>query len=175
MFSLFIIKMLSPFLLSPLKIPYSIPLPLLHNPPSPASLPWYSPTLGHRAFTGARASPPIDVVHCHPLLHRQLKLWVLPCVLFGWWFSSWELWGYWLVHIVVPIMGLKTPSTPWVLSLAPPLETLCSVQWMDESIHLCIGQTLALDGLSFSLCSTLCLRIPSHRYFVPPSKKDGIS
>ncbi|KRY63404.1 hypothetical protein T4D_898 [Trichinella pseudospiralis] len=23
-----------------------------------------------------------------------------------------ELWGYWLVHIVVPPMGLKTPSAP---------------------------------------------------------------
>ena len=23
-----------------------------------------------------------------------LKPWVPPCVLFGWWFSPWELWGY---------------------------------------------------------------------------------
>jgi hypothetical protein len=30
-------------------------------------------------------------------------------LLFGWWFSPWELWGYWLVHIVVPLMGLQTP------------------------------------------------------------------
>jgi hypothetical protein len=29
--------------------------------------------------------------------------------------------GYWLVHIVVPPIGLQTPSAPWVLSLAPPL------------------------------------------------------
>jgi hypothetical protein len=29
-----------------------------------------------------------------------------------------------------------------------------------------------LDGLSFSLCSTLCLPNSSHEYFVPPSKKD---
>jgi hypothetical protein len=28
------------------------------------------------------------------------------------------------------------------------------------------------DGLSFSLCSTLCLSISSLEYFVPPSKKD---
>jgi hypothetical protein len=27
-------------------------------------------------------------------------------VLGGWWFSPWELWGYWLVHIDVPPMGL---------------------------------------------------------------------
>ena len=38
--------------------------------------------------------------------------------------------GYWLVHIVVPPMGLQTPSAPWVLSLAPPLGALRSVQGM---------------------------------------------
>jgi hypothetical protein len=38
--------------------------------------------------------------------------------------------GYWLVYIVVPPMGLQTPSAPWVLSLTPPLGTLCSVQWL---------------------------------------------
>jgi hypothetical protein len=51
--------------------------------------------------------------------------------------------GYWLVHIVVPPIGLQTPSAPWVLPLAPSLETLCSVQWMAESIHFCICQALA--------------------------------
>jgi hypothetical protein len=50
--------------------------------------------------------------------------------------------GYWVVHIVVPSMGLQTPSAPWVLSLAPPLRTLCSDQWMAVSIHFCICQTL---------------------------------
>jgi hypothetical protein len=72
-----------------------------------------------------------------------LETWVTPCVLFGWWFSPWELWGYWLVHIVVSPMGLQTPSAPWLLSLAPPLGTLCSAQWLAESIHLCICQALA--------------------------------
>jgi hypothetical protein len=33
-----------------------------------------------------------------------------------------------------------------------------------------VGQSL--DGLSFSVCSTLCLHICFHEYFVPPSKKD---
>jgi hypothetical protein len=32
--------------------------------------------------------------------------------------------GYWLVHIVVPPIGLQIPSAPWVLSLAPPLGAL---------------------------------------------------
>ena len=29
--------------------------------------------------------------------------------------------GYWLVHIVVPPIGLQIPLAPWVLSLASPL------------------------------------------------------
>jgi hypothetical protein len=39
-------------------------------------------------------------------------------------------------------MGLQTPLTPWELSLAPSLGTLCSVQWMIVSIHFCICQSL---------------------------------
>jgi hypothetical protein len=35
--------------------------------------------------------------------------------------------GYWLVHIVVPPIGLQTPSVPWVLSLASPLGVSCSI------------------------------------------------
>jgi hypothetical protein len=134
--------MLFPFLVSPLKPPILFPLPLLNNPASsltPASWPWNYPLLGCRTFTGPRASPPIDDQLGHPLLHIQLEPWVLPCVFFGWWFSIRELWGYWLVHIV----GLQTPSVPWVLSLAPSLGTLCSVQWMAVSIHFCICQALA--------------------------------
>jgi hypothetical protein len=90
------------------------PLPLPTNPPTPASWPWHSPTLRQRAFTGLRASPPIDdwlghllyICHWRHESHR---------VLFGWWFSYWEFWGYWLVHIIIPPKGLQTPSTPWVL------------------------------------------------------------
>ena len=50
---------------------------------------------------------------------------------------------YWFVHIVVPPIGLQTPSDPWVLSLVPPLGTPCSVQWLAESINHCICQALA--------------------------------
>jgi hypothetical protein len=35
---------------------------------------------------------------------------------------------YWLVHAVVPPIGLQIPLAPWVLSLAPPLGALCSIQ-----------------------------------------------
>jgi hypothetical protein len=40
-------------------------------------------------------------------------------------------------------MGLQTPSAPSILSLPPPLGTLCSVQWLSESIHLCMCKVLA--------------------------------
>jgi hypothetical protein len=36
--------------------------------------------------------------------------------------------GYWLVHIVVPPIGLQIPLALLVISLAPPLEVLCSIQ-----------------------------------------------
>ena len=83
---------------------------LLTNPLTPTSRQWHSPTLGHRDFTGPRDSPSIDDQLGYFLLHMQLEQWVPPCVFFDWWFSPWELSGYWLVHIVVPLMGLQTPS-----------------------------------------------------------------
>jgi hypothetical protein len=36
--------------------------------------------------------------------------------------------GYWLVHNVVPPIGLQIPLAPWLLSLAPPLGALWSIQ-----------------------------------------------
>jgi hypothetical protein len=81
----------------------------------------------------------------------QLEPWIPPCILFGCLLSPWEPWGYWLVHIVVPPMGLQASSAPLILSLAPPLETLCSVQWLAESIYLCICQALA-EPLRRQLC-----------------------
>jgi hypothetical protein len=90
-----------------------------------------------------------------------LKPWVPPCVLFGRLFNPWELWagggggGNWLFHIFVPPMGLQAPLAPWVLSLAPPLGTLCSLQLMAVSIHLCICQALA-DPLRGTAISGSC-------------------
>jgi hypothetical protein len=40
-------------------------------------------------------------------------------------------------------MGLQAPSAPLVFSLAPSLGSLCSVQWLAESIHFYICQALA--------------------------------
>jgi hypothetical protein len=134
--------MLSPFLVSTLKIPYPFPPPTSHQPTYSCFLALQSPILGYRTFTGPRASPHTDDWRGHPLLYRQLETWVPPCIFFDWWFSLTELWRYWLVHIVVPRMGLQTPSAPWILSLALSLGTLCSIQWMAVSIHFCICQAL---------------------------------
>jgi hypothetical protein len=119
----------------------SSPLPLLPDPttpiPGPAILLYWDIEPSQD-----QGSPPTDNQLGQPLLHRQREPCVPPCVFFGWWFSPRELWGYWLVHIVVPPMQLQTPSAPWVLSLASSLGTLCSVQWMTVSIHFCIFQAL---------------------------------
>lgn len=59
------------FQVSPLETPYLISSPpaSLRVPSPRASPPWHPPTLGHRAFTGPRASPLIDSVQSHPLLY----------------------------------------------------------------------------------------------------------
>ena len=86
------ISIVSPFPGFHSKIPQYPPcFSLLTNPPTAAYWPCHFPTLGHRTFTGPRASPLIDDQLGHPLLHMQLEPWVPPCVFFGWWFSSWEL------------------------------------------------------------------------------------
>ena len=73
----------------------------------------------------------------------QLEPWVPPCELFDWWFTLWEIYGYWLVHIVVPPMGLQTHLAPRVHYLVPSLGTLCFTQWMAVCINFCICQALA--------------------------------
>jgi hypothetical protein len=77
---------------SPLSPPHS-----QCSPTHPLLLPGPSipPILRHRTFTGPRASLPTDDWLGHPLLHMQLEPWVPPCVFFGWWVSTRELWGYW--------------------------------------------------------------------------------
>ena len=110
---------LSPFLVSPLKIPYPL-LPLHAYQPTHSQFPiQVFPYTGYPAFSGPRASPFIDVQQGHPLLHMQLEPWVPPFVFFGWWFNPWELWEYCLVHSVLKSMGLQSPL---VLSLDPHIK-----------------------------------------------------
>jgi hypothetical protein len=103
----------------------------LHPPTHSHLRSLYSPALGgggiYRSFIGPRTSPPTDAWH---LLHMQLE----PCVRLCWWLRPWELWGVWLVDIVVLPLGLQTPSTPLVPSLTPLLGTPHSVQWLAANI-----------------------------------------
>jgi hypothetical protein len=71
-------------------------------PSTPILPPGHSPTLGRWAFTGPSAFPPIDARQFHPLLQLWLEPRVPPCVIFGGWFSPWELCGVWLVDIFFP-------------------------------------------------------------------------
>jgi hypothetical protein len=83
-------------------------------PPTPTSWPWRSPVLRHIKFA-----------------------WPMG-LSFHWWptrpssdsYAARDMssGGYWLVHIVVPPIGLQIPSAPWVLSLAPPLGAVWSIQ-----------------------------------------------
>jgi hypothetical protein len=80
-FSLITFQILSLFL-TPLRDHYPIPLlpasmRVFYYPSCPTYPPWHSPTLRHRAFTGPRASSPIDAQQGHPLLQMQLKPWSL--------------------------------------------------------------------------------------------------
>jgi hypothetical protein len=94
------------------KAPYTFPTPCL--PTRPLLLPGPGIPLYWGIWTSEYkgASLPSDGRHMH-MLHMQLET---------------QLWGYWLVHIVVPPIGLQTPLASWVLSLAPSLGALCSIQ-----------------------------------------------
>jgi hypothetical protein len=153
-FHLFTFQMLPPFLISPPEPPYPILPPLasmrvLAHPPTHCHLSTLA-FLYNQAFTGQRTSSPIDVRQGLPRLHMRLEPWVPPCVLFGWWFSPWELWGIYLFDTVVLPMDCK-PLDLSVLSLIPPLGTSCSVQWLAVSIRLRIYQALA-EPLRRQLC-----------------------
>jgi hypothetical protein len=78
--------MFSPFLVSPLKIPY--PLTPAPQPNTSWFLARQSPIFWYRTFTGPGASTPIDDQLGHPHLHMQLEPWV------SLWFS--------LIHYLVP-------------------------------------------------------------------------
>jgi hypothetical protein len=94
------------------------------HPPTPTSLPLTPLHWGiYRVFIGPWTPPPTVAWQSHHLLQMQQE----PCVLLGWWFSTWDLCGVWLVDIVVLPMGLQTPSTLSVLSLTPLWGTPCSV------------------------------------------------
>jgi hypothetical protein len=107
--------MLSPFLISPPTTPILSPSPCLLTYLLPITCPGIPL---HWGTEPSQDQGPLLSLMSHKAILCYICSWS-PEYLFGWWFSPWELWGYWLVHIVVPPMELQTPSAPWVLSLAP--------------------------------------------------------
>jgi hypothetical protein len=84
--------------------------------PNPNPLPTHSPFLAlgfpcTGAYTVCKSNGPLcsDGRLGHLLIHMQLES---------------RAPGYWLVHIVVPPIGLQFPLAPWVISLAPPLGAM---------------------------------------------------
>jgi hypothetical protein len=96
------------------KVPHTLPpLPYL---PTPTTWPWRSPILRHIKF----ARPMGLSFHWWPTTPSSDSYAARDK-------SSWGC-GYWLVHTVVPPIGLQTPLAPWVLSLVPQLGALWSIQ-----------------------------------------------
>ena len=95
--SLFTFQVLSPFLVSPLKIPYPVPPPPVLQPTHSCFLAQAFP------YTGAQNLHRTKGLFSHWLLTRPSSATyvarVPPCVFFDWWFSPRELWVFWLVHI----------------------------------------------------------------------------
>jgi hypothetical protein len=162
--------MLSPFPVSPPKTRYPIPpasMRVLPHTPTPAFPPWHSP---HRGIQVLRDQGPLLLLKPNKAILATYVAGavVAPCVLFGRWFSPWELWGgeVWLVGGVILPRGLQIPSVPSVLSLTP-LRTPCTVQWLAASIHLCIYQALA-EPLRRQL-----YQAPVSKYILPPTVVSG--
>jgi hypothetical protein len=178
-------------MLSPFPIPLHtswkpfIPYPCFYevvSPPPTHSLLSHSPTLGLRDFTGPRASSPIDAQRGHPLLHMQLEPWVLPCILFGWRFSPWELWVYWLVHIVVanPFSSFRPFSNSSISDPVPSLMIGCKhlLLYFSDRYWQSLSQDsykrilLASTSFFFKLCIFLIYifnAIPKVPHTHPPS------
>ena len=136
---------LSCFLLPKPPILYSLLLLLWGysptHPPTLNSPSGHSPTLGHRALTGPRASPHTDVRQQHSLLHMQLEPWIPSCVFFGWLFSPrnsgrWRGSGWSSYEATDPFISFSPFSNF-------SIGNSCSVLWLAASIHLCICQVLA--------------------------------
>jgi hypothetical protein len=79
------------------------------------------------------------------------------CVLLGWWFSPWNLWGVWLVDIIVLSMELQTPSAPSVLSLTPPLGPHEQLNgWLQASTSVFVRLWQRLSGDSYIRLLSAC-------------------
>jgi hypothetical protein len=129
------------------------PPPTLPYPPTPTSWPWCSPVLRHikfarpmgRSFQWWPTRPSSDTYAARDKSSR----------------------GYWLVHNLVPPIGLQTPLAPWVLS-GPAFETPTLLSFHRHApyckalstgviyFHESCGQCL-LKSQNFNVISGSCL------------------
>ena len=72
-------------------------------------------------------------------------------------FFPWELRGFWLVDIVVLLMGLQTPSSPSVLPLTPPLGCYAQSRgWLQASASVFVSIWQILSGDSYIRLLSAC-------------------
>jgi hypothetical protein len=110
------------------------------QPLTPTTMPWHSCTLGIKTSQDQGPLLPLMRILCYICSWSCGSPHLYPLVdglVPG---SYGEVW---LVDIVVLLMGLQTPSVPYVLSLIPLLGTQCSVQCLAMNIYPYICQTLA--------------------------------
>lgn len=153
---LFTFQMLSPFLVSPLDLPSPIPLSLLLWKCSPTHPPTHSHPgipLHWRIESSQDQGPFLPLMPNKAILY-YICGWSQGCL---WWFSLWELWEIWLVDILVLPKGLQTPSAPSVLSITPPLVTLCSVKGcLQASTSVLVRLWQILSGDSYHRLLSAC-------------------
>lgn len=145
MFYVFTFQILSCFTVSPLETFSPIS-------PAPASMKM-SPLLPTHSYLTVLAYTEASSLHrnkglyshwCQKspssVLYIWLEPWIPPCVLLGWWFSPWELWGVWPVDTVADSMGLQTHSGPSVPSqtLLLGTPTLSPLGEPFRGSHICL-------------------------------------
>jgi hypothetical protein len=107
------------------KVPHTLPYP-----PNYTSWPWHSPVLRHK-----KSARPMGLSFQWWPTRSSSDRYAPRDTSSGGWGVGW---GYWLVHIVVPSIGLQIPPAPWVHPPAPPLWALWSIQELTVSIHFSI-------------------------------------
>jgi hypothetical protein len=144
--------MLSPFPVSPLKVPISSTSPCLYDSAPPPTHPLLSFHTGiplHCSIDQPQAQGLLlllmynKAILCH-ICHQSHESIHVHTLIDG---CS----RVWPVDTVSLFMWLQTPSVPSVPSPIPPLGTQHSVQWLTASILLCICQAPA-EALRRQIC-----------------------
>jgi hypothetical protein len=119
------------FLVSSPQIPYPLPffsMRMLYHPLPPH--PFSMPLCSCNKFPQEQRPPllliPDKAFLCYICIGNHGLPPQPPCILFGWWFSPWELLVVQIVDIVLPV-GLQSPTAPSILPLVLPLGSPDSV------------------------------------------------